>query len=272
MTEHFFEYPQVNLHYYVFGSGPQVMLCFHGYGMHGRQFSQLEAHFGGEYTFYGFDLLFHKQTLLTDDSLKEIKRGISKDELNRLFTSFCTALGIDRFSIIAYSMGTHYGSTLVELSAGRIDRYIAIAPSSIRPVPFLRLLSTNWFANKLLEKLTLSPHGMHNLLLWSHKLRIIDAKGVEILSREIETPRLRLSFYACITYLRFLELDEEAFIASINNQHISVCFIFGRKDKNYPPEMNDRLLARLPDSRTEVLEGGHELVNSGLPQILIPYL
>ena len=63
MTQHYFENDLVNLHYYKFGSGPKAMLCFHGYGMHGKQFKLLESSLGHAYTFYGFDLFFHKETM-----------------------------------------------------------------------------------------------------------------------------------------------------------------------------------------------------------------
>ena len=61
MTDHYFENALVKLHYYKFGNGPQIMLCFHGYGMHGKQFKILEGTaLASKYTFYGFDLFFHR--------------------------------------------------------------------------------------------------------------------------------------------------------------------------------------------------------------------
>src|ERR1700749_4801027 len=73
LTSHYFENSFVTLHYYKFGNGPQNMLCFHGYGMHGKQFISLEPALGQKYTFYGFDLFFHKETKLKDQSLNTIK-------------------------------------------------------------------------------------------------------------------------------------------------------------------------------------------------------
>src|ERR1700712_3839917 len=102
MTEHYFENDLVNLHYYKFGAGPEAMLCFHGYGMHGKQFKLLESDLGTKYTFYGFDLFFHKQTQLKDQSLPTIKKGIAKKELANLILDFCKQEGIERFSVISY--------------------------------------------------------------------------------------------------------------------------------------------------------------------------
>ena len=84
MTDHYFENSFVKLHYYKFGSGPRHMLCFHGFGMHGKQFKLLTAQLGERYTFWGFDLFFHKETQLKDQSLATVKKGPAKIRSCRL--------------------------------------------------------------------------------------------------------------------------------------------------------------------------------------------
>ena len=90
------------------------MLCFHGFGMHGKQFRELEPELGNKYTFWGFDLFFHKATKLKDQSLETVKTGLTKRELANLILDFCKVQNIDRFSVIGYSMGTHYATTIAE--------------------------------------------------------------------------------------------------------------------------------------------------------------
>ena len=133
MTQHYFENDLVNLHYYKFGNGPKAMLCFHGYGMHGKQFKLLEGTLGEKYTFYGFDLFFHKETKLKDQSLATIQKGITKKELVGLIEELCKSEGINRFSVIGYSMGSHYATVVTEEMAKRIDEYVIAAPSSLNP-------------------------------------------------------------------------------------------------------------------------------------------
>lgn len=272
MTEHFFDHPTAHIHYYKFGRGTRNMLGFHGYGMHGKQFKVLEESMGERYTFYGFDLFFHKQTRLHNQSLQEIRRGISKEELTQLFLDFCTWEQIDRFSLIAYSMGTHYASSLLEVCADRVDEYIAIAPSCLRPEPFLYFLSKNRAANFLLRKLSSSNTGMFRLLDLCKSLGILDNRAREILIREIETPELRLAFYACITYLRHLDLDRAQFIRSINTAAIKTLFIFGSRDRVYPEKIGEKVLPLLQHSRKLVLNEGHELINQQLADALIHYM
>src|SRR4051812_46108516 len=155
MTDHYFENDFISLHYYKYGNGPCNMLCFHGYGMHGKQFKILESALGSKYTFYGFDLFFHKETKLRDQSLATVKKGISKQGFAELIAEFCKYENIERFSVIGYSMGTHFATTIVEELAPMVNEYIVAAPSSLKPGALITFFSKYKTGNRILEKLIL---------------------------------------------------------------------------------------------------------------------
>jgi len=272
MTEHFFNHPLVNLHYYKFGQGDKVMLCFHGYGMHGKQFTLLEPYLGNEYTFYGFDLFFHKQTVLNNNSIEVIKRGLRKAELKDLFIDFCKDQSINKFSVLAYSMGTHYATTLAEQIPERIEEYIVTAPACLKPGAVVAFLSRNKLGNKLLEKLALSDKGMLNLLNLCRKFGFVDDKGHEILHREIATYELRYSFYACATFLRELKTDFKQLVESLNDQNIKSIFIFGKRDSMYPPSIANKIVPKIKGATTIILDENHEMIKSDFAKALTEVL
>jgi len=237
------------------------MLCFHGYGMHGKQFIPLEESLGNQYTFFGFDLFFHKETKLHDQSLEAIKTPITKKALAEFITDFCYHEHINRFSVLGYSMGTHYATVVTEEMGNRIDEYIVAAPSSINPGFLIKLFGKNRLGNKLLEKLTMSEKAMINMLNMSTKFGFIDEVGRDILYKEINTPELRFSFYACFTYLRLLETDEDKLIHTLLEQNIRSIFIFGERDAMYPPRIGDKFLNKLPRAEVIVLDKNHEMID-----------
>ena len=262
MTAHVFENDLVSLHYYKFGSGKQHMLCFHGYGMHGKQFKIFENQALAEkYTFYGFDLFFHKKTRLKDQSLAAIKKGFGKAAFARLMDEFCTYEGIDRFSVIAYSMGTHYATTLAEEIPERIDEYIAIAPSALKPGMLVNYFSKNRLGNKILEKLAISQKALINMLKLGRRLKFLDKVGYEILSKEFGTDELRFNFYACFTYLRFFETDKTRLQKVLDEQNIRSIFIFGRRDAMYPPKIGNKFIPKLKQAEIIILDENHEMIN-----------
>ena len=268
MTNHYFENHLVKMHYYKFGNGSKSMLCFHGYGMHGKQFRHLEAEFGNEYTFYGFDLFFHKATKLINQDVETVKKGITKKELSNLFLDFCDANGIANFSIIAYSMGSFYACTLVEEIAERIDEFIVAAPSSLKPGHVVTFLSTNKIGNKMLERLVLSNNGMTGLLSLLKRIRVIDQKAYEILYREIATPELRFSFFACASYMRFLKLDVEKFTNQLNKYQIPSIFIFGKRDGSYPAKIGKNIIPKINNAQQLIIDENHDMINANFAQQL----
>ncbi len=268
MTDHYFSNDLVVMHYYKFGTGGKNMFCFHGYGMHGRQFRVLEETMGDSYTFYGFDLFFHKRTVLKDQSVAAVKRGISKSQLAELFRDFCTATGVERYSIIAYSMGSHYATSLVEEMPEHIEELFIAAPSSLKPGNIITFLSSNRIGNKVLERMALSNNAMPRLLSILKTTKIIDQKGYDILFKEISSPDLRFSFYACASYMRFLKLDAAKFIAKLNEHQISSVFIFGERDRNYPPKIGQAIIPRIKSARQLVINENHDMINRNFANVL----
>jgi pimeloyl-ACP methyl ester carboxylesterase len=262
MTQHTFINDFVSLHYYKFGTGPQPMLCFHGYGMHGKQFKIFEPEqLASKYTFYGFDLFFHKQTKLKDQSLAAIKKGISKKELANLVLNFCKHEHIERFSVIGYSMGTHYATVVAEELAAMIDEYIVVAPASINAGALVRYFSKKKTGNKILEKLILSEKALTRTLKFGKTLRLLDNVGYNILCKEFGTEELRFNFYASFVYLRFFETDEPRLIQALNENNIKSIFIFGKRDAMYPPKIGNAFIVKIKQAEVIILDENHEMIN-----------
>lgn len=268
MTSHYFSNDLVVMHYYKFGHGPKIMFCFHGYGMHGRQFSILTETMGDQYTFYGFDLFFHKTTVLKDQSVSAVKKGISKRQLADLFCDFCDSEGLNRFSILAYSMGSHYATSLVEEIPGRIEELFIAAPSSLKPGKIITFLSTNRVGNKILERMALSNNAMGGFLSMLKKTRILDQKVHDILLKEISSPELRFSFYACASYLRFLKFDAGIFIGNINQHQIKSFFIFGERDRNYPYTIGEKIIPKINLAKQVIINENHDMINRNFAKTL----
>jgi pimeloyl-ACP methyl ester carboxylesterase len=265
VTNHFFNHHSVNLHYYQFGNGPKTMLCFHGYGMHGKQFSILEEKFGSEYTFYGLDLFFHKKTKLKNQSLDHIKKPLTKKEFNEIITDFCAHLSIDRFSIMAYSLGTHYASVVTELKAENIDKVFMFAPSFLRVFYVFKLLANNKIANYSFYKLFMNKKAIISTLKALNKVRLIDNKLYEILHAEMSVPEMRFSLYANVTFLRHLETKPKEFIEILNKYDTKIYFIFGKRDPIYHSKLADKIIPKLKNASKLVIDEDHDMINNKLP-------
>jgi hypothetical protein len=166
-------------------------------------------------------------------------------------------------------MGTHYATAIVEEMGERIDAYIVAAPSSIKPGRLIEFFGKNWLGNKLLERLALSEKALINLLNLLKFSRLIDQAGRDILYKEIGTVQLRFNLYACLTYLRFLKTDEPELIRSITENGIKSIFIFGRRDKAYPPKIGKAFFKKLKSAvEVIVLDENHEMITPAFASAL----
>jgi hypothetical protein len=157
-------------------------------------------------------------------------------------------------------MGSHYATVIVEEMAARVDEYIVIAPSALDPGKLIRFFSKAKTGNKILEKVALSDTMLLNMLNLFKKLRFINSEEYNILLGEIETHDLRFNFYACFTYLRFLETNEERLLHAIEHYNIRSIFIFGNRDKSFPPKIGDKFIPRLKKAEVIILDEGHEMI------------
>lgn len=206
MTSHYYPYPKGVLHFYEMGYGKRFLLCFHGFGMHGKQFKDLEWTLGKSYTLISFDLFFHQETKLHDQSLRSIQKGLSKQEFSQIILDFCHFRGINRFSVLGYSIGTHYATVLAEEIPYLMDHYIVVAPASLHPSFLVRFLGITPLGNYLLKSIILHKKALPYLLKSLKNLGAIDHKAYSILYEEVKTTKLRLYLYANFVYLNFLIL------------------------------------------------------------------
>lgn len=272
MTDHFFENEFIKLHYYRFGSGPKNMLCFHGFGMHGKQFKILNDLLGHRYTFWGFDLPFHKETKLKDDSLAALRKGFTKTQLADIIFQFCEHEKIDKYSVIGYSMGSHYATVLVEEMPERIEEYIVAAPSSLHPGNIVRFFSRNKIGNKILESLILNEKATFSLLKLIHKLGFVDEEIKSILLAEVATPELRKALYGCFTALKGVETDQDKLIKNLVQHQIKSIFVFGLRDKNYLPKIGEEFFKKYKPNQVVLLDRNHEMIDENFAKELYQIL
>jgi len=268
MTHHFFEHDLVKLSYYKFGHGSKPMLCFHGYGMHGRQFLPLEQPMGKSYTFYSFDLFFHEQTELKESQVERIKKGITHNQLGQLILAFLEKEALNRFSVIGYSMGSHYAASIASQMAQRIDEWIVIAPMFLKPPLILEFFTRNSFGNQLFSWLLLKKSVAESILEFARRISVFDQNIHDVLHKEIATPELRFMMFASLTYIKNLRVNQKEIVKTLNSAGVKNYFIFGTKDKLFPASIAKEIISSLRKTEYILLDENHDMVNCNLAEAL----
>ncbi len=264
MNSKYHHHPLVDLHYYVFGKGPKVILCFHGYGMHGRQFACFEEDFGEEYTLYSFDLFFHEGTKLKNESLSYLEKGMSKCELVDIIKDFCQNLHIQEFSILAYSIGTACAGVLIESQLFKINKVVFIAPAFLRIPKFITYLGQPGWKNRRFRQFVYSEFAVNFSLKLANTFGYLNKESYPIIKKELGNFSLRHMFYATVTYLRNLLPDIPQLIFQINSQSIQTLLVYGAYDHHFPAAIGENFEVKLNKVQKLILPKGHDMVDSEL--------
>ena len=269
-----FQTKSSTLNYYQYGSGSEILLAFHGFGMIGTQFKVLEEAFGRKYKIISFDLFFHGQTNVKDNSVKNIRRGLNAKQFASEIAEFLDALypTTEKVSLLSYSIGTRMALCLIENMPQRIDASYLIAPDCIEPNLLLKLGGTNFLVNRLFHTLVYSPKTVNVLLNLLLKLKYIDADIYRILKAEFSSTETRLISYNTITYYAQLSFDRKKLADAINMHQLDCHLYFGKKDKLFPSKIGERFGKLLNQPNIHVFDGGHELVNAAMNNYLTAQL
>src|SRR6266487_4172329 len=125
MENFFLQYKNSTISYYRFGSGPNVAICFHGYGEDASTFVFLEKFAGDQYSFISIDLPFHGKTVWNEGlnfihtELVEIIKEISE-------------LKNQKLSIIGFSLGGRIVLSLYQAMPEQIEKLILLAPDGLK--------------------------------------------------------------------------------------------------------------------------------------------
>lgn len=263
-----------SLHYHQYGSGDEILLAFHGFGMRGTQFKVLEEAFGKKYRIISFDLFFHGETRLDDNSVQHIRQGLDAKRFASEIDQFLDAAypQVAKVSLLSYSIGTRMALCLIENLPHRIASAYLIAPDGIEPNRLLKLGGANFVINRLFYKLVYSPKTVTFLLNSLLKLNYIDRDIHRILKAEFGTTETRLICYNTITYYAQLKFNKKRIAEAINRHQIDCHLYFGKKDKLFPSKIGERFSTLLREPNIHVFNGGHELVNAEMNDYLATQL
>ncbi|HEX9956547.1 MAG TPA: alpha/beta hydrolase [Fibrella sp.] len=237
-----------------YGSGPIRWLAFHGIGQDSRCFEPFAAPLAHTHTIYSIELPFHGQSRYTN-----WPAIITSAYWQSLITSFTSDHGIDRFSVVGFSIGGRFALVTAQAFAARIDEVLLMAPDGVTEDPWFKLGTSTKAGRSLLRfflrntRLFLSlGHGLARVgLLNAGLLRFVEAT--------MQTPHQRDQIYRSWTGFRTLTIDIGSVARSMADHGVQVRLFLGEYDAVLPREHTRPLENALPASRltVTVLPTGH---------------
>jgi pimeloyl-ACP methyl ester carboxylesterase len=235
-----------------YGTGPRVILAFHGYGQSESHWRGLAAVLGSGVTLYAFDLFYHGRSRLA-----KADAPLTKKRLGELLSEFLTAHHIDTFGLLAFSMGAKYALTAVEQFPDQVEQLWLIAPDGIRTQFWYSLATYPPWMRGVLGRAVLRPERLLRFIEGLAQRRLVDSGLVRFAQWQLDSREKRLRVYRSWTGFRHLAFDLRKLATVLNRRPTPVTFFLGRYDRVIPHAGLQQFISSLKSAHTILLEAGH---------------
>jgi pimeloyl-ACP methyl ester carboxylesterase len=245
------------------GSGHRVIVLLHGYGQDHSHFTPITEALGNEFTCYSFDLFFHGKSKWAHG-----ERPISTDEAQSFFLKFLEQEGIQRFSIIGYSIGCRFALACLASRARSVDDLVLVAPDGFSQ-NFWYAVATSSAVMRTFFRYTIEhPRFFSKLTDLARSLRLVHPKALTFSERMMSDPQKREKVYYTWVVFRRLRLTSGELRDFLSKYEIRCTVILGKEDKIIEPGKMKKTLSRFEKIQIRHVEGGHHRMLVNLPVLI----
>lgn len=248
---YFFEHEKASLHYSVYGSGSDVLFCFHGFGLSGKIFYEIEEFFSENYTIYNFELPFHGQS-----KWREGEEPITIDFWKEWLSAFCNEKNIATFSLFGYSIGCRLVWASILAFPERVKGAIVIAPDGIKNSLWYTF-ATNTAFTRAIFKRSLLQNYIDRILKLGRFFKLAPKILIRFAESQLQTEEQRKRVYYTWVTFRKLKADNSKLAKIINEQEIDLTIYLGAQDKIITYEVIRPLTEKLSRKNVITLPSGH---------------
>jgi pimeloyl-ACP methyl ester carboxylesterase len=244
------------LHYLQSGTGKKVLLAFHGYGNNAAIFHPFDTYLNNEYTTLSFDLPHHGSSQWAENT------PLTKRELVLLVEAVKEKFGVDKVSLLGYSMGGRVCLTIISLLPESIGKAALIATDGLSINFYYYFLTRTLIGIKLLRHVMLNPSIYLRVLNWLARLKLVHAKRHKFAMQHIDSDQRRRFLIKVWYGMSRLIVPPAKIKAAITRHHIPVTIFMGEYDRILPPLLAQKFKKGTQTVQVRVLKKGHRTFDS----------
>jgi pimeloyl-ACP methyl ester carboxylesterase len=268
MKNRLLAYKNSRISYYTYGSGPRLVVCFHGYGEYGRLFQFLGEYAGDEFSFYALDLPFHGHTRwneglnFTHTDLQEIIHAILLENNHQLHPDSYRDEKL-RLILLGFSLGGRMALSLYQAWPGAVEKLVLLAPDGLKVNFWYWLATRTWVGNRLFSFTMKHPGWFLSFLRLMNKFGLVNASIFKFVNYYIGDKEARLLLYQRWTSLRRLKPNLSLIKTCIRKNNTRVHLIYGQHDRIILPVRGEHFRKGIEKYCTlEVITSGHQVLHA----------
>ena len=201
---------------------------------------------------YSLDIFYHGKSHWSTPN-----KSLSKDYWTRLIDFFCQQHKIEKFDLLAFSMGGKFALTLIEQRSSRIQNIFFLAPDGIQTQIWYNLATYPILFQKYFKSIIVKPQRFHTVLNSLKTIGLLDKGISKFAASQMNTIKKRRRVYYAWVVFKELLFDLTHVADLINKEQIEVTVFLGKYDKIITEKGMNKLLKHLEHHRKIVLDCGH---------------
>lgn len=235
-----------------YGRGKKNLLLFHGFGQTKEVFDPLMNKLAATSSLYAFDLFFHG-----DSSWGYGEFALEKDTWRAIIQQFLDENGIEKFSLLGFSLGAKFVLAILELFPQKVEHVFLLAPDGIKTNIWYSLATYPLLLRSFFKSMIVKPNRLTTIAGFLRNFHLADKGLIRFAQSQMDTQVKRERVYFSWVVFRHLKFDSRQIARLINDHTISLTLVVGRYDKIITPKNMNQLLHFVKNYRLEVLDTGH---------------
>lgn len=251
----------------VFGDGPDAILCFHGFGIGAQDFQIFEKFLKNRYTFYAINNLFHGNSQVEDRNIE--KEPLKPEELKDLIQGLQKKESIEKFSLLAYSLGGRMALKIAELIPEQISSIFLFAPDGVELNAWYKIASRSG-PGRALYRASMKHYSIfEKAVRFLAAVKIVNPKIKQLVLGSTNSKEKRKLAYKVWTFLRLIEPNMRLLQKLMGQYAIKIEVYVGKYDRILPPSTIRIFEKHFKNVRISKLKAGHVLFKEELIRKII---
>ena len=262
MSKSFILLNKSQIYYYVYGSGPKVIIALHGFGQSGLYFKSLKNHLGQNFTIYAIDLPFHGQSRWEQDHF-------SRQDITNIIKTLVQKHQLPKFSFLGHSFGARIISSILNTFNPHLEAVFLLTPDGFGTrwlfLPEQMPISLRHWLQRQLQ----NPGWLMSIIKRLYRVQLIDTFVLKYLEYNLGEEKRRQRLFHTWNSLPLFKIQTKIFKENIQIGGYYLSIILGERDFLIPAKRILKKFKKEERIKVYILPKGHLLDAKQISQIIL---
>lgn len=245
------------INYVEFGSGPETLICFHGYGQDCTVFNVLEPSLGKKYRLVSVDLPFQGKTIWREE--EKLNNELLADLMERFLHHVKAS---DHISLLGYSIGGNYALGFAVAFKNKINDLWLIAADGLKRKPAFNFITKTKIGQWVFKQFILSPGLFFSTARFIKRLGFVNKKTLKFYKSTVDTKSKRQELFDRWSSTARISPGVKKSIEEISDSQIKSYLIYGKNDSVISYRSALRFQSKVQNCKVVLVDKGHRLLVS----------